>query len=279
MDHKIGRRARMQRPALLRVTPVGLRTRLYFHLYRSRRAQFSALYESAPLHYAPGMRMRLMPSDEGHSCIALTGVYEPVLTRQLVRTAQKGGVLVDVGANYGYYSLLWAAQRSDNRVMAFEASPRNHQQLLHNLDTNGVASQVEVHQLAMGQAQGQLQFDLGPAEQSGWGGFASSASAHHVSVDVMRLDQVWQREQDIAALKIDVEGADTWVLRGAEGLLRQRRVGVIYFEQNKPRMEALGIAPSEAVEFLRDVGYEARPMSNPKLDLVEYSAVARAGAR
>ena len=265
----------MQRPALLRATPIAWRTRLYFHLYRDRRAQFLPLFEKAPLHYAPGMSMRLMPSDEGHSCIALTGVYEPVLTQALVRTAGTGGMLVDVGANYGYYSLLWAAQRPDNRVLAFEASPRNHAHLLHNVATNGVAQLVEIRQQALGQTAGQLNFDLGPAEQSGWGGFASDASAHSVTVDVLRLDEVWQRPQDIAALKIDVEGADTWVLRGAESLLRQRRIGVIYFEQNKPRMQALGIHQGEAEAFLKDCGYAVVPMSDPSLDLVEFTASPR----
>jgi FkbM family methyltransferase len=160
-------------------------------------------------------------------------------------------------------------------VLAFEASPRNHAHLLHNVATNGVAQQVEIRQQALGQTAGQLNFDLGPAEQSGWGGFASDASAHSVTVDVLRLDEVWQRPQDIAALKIDVEGADTWVLRGAESLLRQRRIGVIYFEQNKPRMQALGIHQGEAEAFLKDCGYAVVPMSDPSLDLVEFTASPR----
>ncbi|MES2099792.1 MAG: FkbM family methyltransferase [Pseudomonadota bacterium] len=262
----------MQRPLMMRMTPVGLRTRLFYHLYRHRRERFAGLFQAARLHYAPQVSMRLMPTDEGHGCIALTGVYELDVTRRLVAAARGGGTLVDVGANYGYYSLLWAAQRPANRVVAFEASPRNFAHIEGNISRNGLGSRIELHRVAIGRNAGSLQFDVGPQDQSGWGGLATSASSRSVEVQVLRLDELWSTPDDIDVLKIDVEGADTWVLQGAEQLLRAKRIKAIFYEQNIGRMRELNIGRSEAGDFLRKMSYAVEPLTNPTKDLVEYWA-------
>lgn len=81
--------------------------------------------------------MKLSPYYEGHGCIAFLGFYELPLTRRIVKLAQKGGLLVDVGANYGYFSLLWGSQKKGNRTIAFEASPRNHEAIEANVSDAG----------------------------------------------------------------------------------------------------------------------------------------------
>lgn len=262
----------MQRPLLMQIAPLGVRIWLFYHLYRHRRERFIELFESAALHHAPRVSMRLMPTDEGHACIALTGVYELELTRRLVRAARECSILVDVGANYGYYSLLWAAQRPTNRVVGFEASPRNHAHLEANIARNGLGSQIELHRGALGRSTGSLHFDLGPAEQSGWGGLANTATSRTIEVRVSRLDELWSSSEDIDVLKIDVEGADTWVLQGAEQLLKQRRIKAIFFEQNLPRMRELNVPASEAADFLKKMAYSVEPLTDPSKDLVEYWA-------
>lgn len=265
----------MQRPLALRLAPPGLRTWMFYRFYRQRRERYRALYASARLHHAPGVAMRLMPTDEGHACIAFTGIYELELTRRVVDAAHRGGILVDVGANYGYYSLLWAAQHPGNRVIAFEASPRNFAPLEDNIARNRLTGQVELHRIALGSAAGRLKFDIGPPEQSGWGGLASDASLDTVDVDVLRLDEVWQRDDDIAVLKVDVEGADSWVLRGAQRLLEHQRIKAVYYEENKPRMRDLGIEPGDAETLLIAMGYSVQAFSDRKNDLVEFAAYPR----
>ena len=129
-----------------------------------------ALFDNAELAYAPGVRMKLLPTDEGHGCIATAGFYELPLTRTIARLGKQGGLMVDVGANYGYFSLLWAAQKLGNRVIAFEASPRNQQALRHNVEKNAFAEVVTLRSEAAGKEKGQLSFHLGPEGQTGWAG-------------------------------------------------------------------------------------------------------------
>lgn len=262
----------MKPPLLIRALPPSLRISAFYRLYRPRRQHFAPLYDAARLYFAPEVSMRLMPFDEGHSCIAFTGIYELDLTRRIVDAARRGGTLVDVGANFGYYSLLWASGHAANRVVAYEASPRNVAHLEGNIETNGLASRIEIRRCALGRAPGRMPFDVGPAQESGWGGLAPRASAASVEVEVRRLDDEALGDTEIAVLKIDVEGADTWVLQGAESLLRRRRIKLIFYEQNRARMRELGIELDEAQTYLRSLGYSVAPMSNPAAELVEFVA-------
>jgi FkbM family methyltransferase len=222
--------------------------------------------------------MKLVVGDCVSDPIAFTGIYELAFTRVLTGLAcDPGGVLVDVGANLGYFSLLWAAQKPENRVVAFEASPRNVSLLTHNIETNHVSDRVEVRAEAAGPECGAAQFDVGPEEQTGWGGIVHEATSSTVEVPMRRLDAALANEARIAVLKIDVEGADALVLEGAEQLLREKRIAHIFFECNKPRMARLGIPENRPIELLRDCGYMVQTLSTVT-DGSEFHATPAAGA-
>jgi hypothetical protein len=156
-------------PAILKMVPLKYRLqvyRLFFsrHLFFfSRRFEkYPELFENCRVHFAQGARLKLCPTDQGHAKIALTSVYEPELSRQISSLARIGGLLVDVGANYGYYSVLWTYGHLSNRVIAFEASPRNIIPLKHNIASNGLLDRVEIFQKALGRDRGSMRFLLGP---------------------------------------------------------------------------------------------------------------------
>jgi FkbM family methyltransferase len=219
--------------------------------------------------------MWLEPGDEIHDSIAYTGLYEMKLTRRFLRHARTSGLLVDVGANYGYFALLWAAANSSNRVIAFEASPRNVPGLRRNVEENRFADRIRVEACAASQHAGEIAFDLGPAQQTGWGGAAASHGVNTVRVPAVRLDDVLADEARIDVLKIDVEGAEAWVLAGADRLLREQRVRQIYFETNKPRLSALGLEIDASEKILRAAGYEITPLDDPDAEVAEFSAAPR----
>jgi hypothetical protein len=60
--------------------------------------------------------MQLLRGDSISESIAFTGLRELALTRNLAALAKKGGQFVEVGANMGYFSLLWAAARLVRQV-------------------------------------------------------------------------------------------------------------------------------------------------------------------
>jgi FkbM family methyltransferase len=263
----------MKRPLLLRLLPDRLRMAAWFHLYQPTTTHWHPLFQEALLGFAPRVSMELLPGDIISDSIAFTGIWELNLTRQLIAIARQGGTMVDIGANLGYFSLIWAASASANRCLSIEASPRNVAILRRNVDRNRFASCIEIIPKAAGKQADSLSFKVGPPEQTGWGGFASAASVEDILVEVVRVDEIFNVKQEIALLKIDIEGADTWALMGCEKLLKSRRIRSVWFEQNKPRMKALGIGEREAEEFLKSVGYIASPQSDPTSEQVEWSAV------
>ncbi|MFI5280421.1 MAG: FkbM family methyltransferase [Gemmatimonadales bacterium] len=254
----------------MRLLPDRLKAAAWGRMYRGSEGDWPHLFRDAPLRFAPTMTTDLVLGDVISSSIAFTGFYELVLSRYVRDVARRGGTMIDVGANLGYFSLLWAGVNDRNRCVSFEASPRVAALLQHNVRKNRLESRVEMHALAAGRERGRLDFHLGPADQTGWGGF-SPPTPETVSVDVIRVDEVVPAEP-VALLKIDAEGADTWVLMGCEKLLQSRLVGSICYEQNRPRMRHLGIADDEAMRFLESVGYVASPRTDPTRDNVEWFA-------
>jgi len=238
------------------MAPASCRTWIYYHLYRSRKDRWPGIYESAELHTAPGIFMKLSPTDEGHGLMAFGGIFEWPLTKEIVRLGRQGGVMVDVGANYGYFSLIWAAQNPSNRVIAFEASPRNHSFIFKNIERNNLGSQISLRSEAVGREAGQMSFLLGPESQTGWGGLIHEAGDKpSATVPVVTLDETLTDIPFIDVLKIDTEGADTWVLEGAKTFLKQQRLRNIFFEEHRGRMQALGIESGRAQQLLKANGY------------------------
>ena len=267
------------RPLLLRCLPLRLRGPAYYRLFSRHADRRAALFETAELAFARGTTMKLHPGDASHGEIAFTGLYELGLTRRIVRLAGEGGLLVDVGANYGYYACLWAARRRANTVIAYEPSEPNHAALRGNLGRNGLLDRATTFPFAVGRAGDTLPFFPGPPEQTGWGGFASRAGSARSEVPVVALDQHLAAlgVETVAVLKSDVEGADAWVMAGCERLLRERRIANVFYEENKPCMAALGIAEGEAARLLQRCGYAVRALSAPAAEIVSYRAFPARG--
>ncbi len=248
----------MHLETLMRCCPPRASERIATRLSRWGFALREKAFERSPLRYAPRVTMKLVPGDLISESIAWSGFYELPLTRQFVGMARRGGLLVDVGANLGYFSLLWASGGVQNKVIAFEASPRNQNLLKENIERNGFEKQVQIRHEAVGKETGTARFSLGPKEQTGWGGITLSGE-NQLEVPLIRLDEALPVDTKISLLKIDIEGADTWALEGARKLLERKQVELVWFEQNLDRMTKLGIQAADAQSFLSQVGYTVKP--------------------
>ncbi|MBD2391657.1 FkbM family methyltransferase [Aphanizomenon flos-aquae] len=251
---------------LKKIPLLWLRQKLYYRFFSKQAHKLSHLFDSVYLEFAPNIRLKPEPKDVGHQVIAFCGFYELELTRKIFALAKEGGLFVDVGANYGYFSCLWAAANPKNRVIAFEASPRNTSPLRENITNNNFQSRVEIHDIALGKEVGNLPFSFMSEEQTGWGGLSLKDEMNTINVPVVTLDQFWAESSystsTIDMLKIDTEGADTWVLQGAYQLLKEKRIKHIFFEENKVRMSALGILSETAKDLLLSCGYQITPMGS-----------------
>ena len=241
------------------IYPLWLREKLYFHMV-SRIALWPNAEKAMPLEFAPATLPSLLQTDCGHRQIAWLGFYERELTTTLSRLARRGGLLVDVGANVGYFSILWVALNVKNRAYAFEPSPRNLTMLRANVAAQMHPERIQICEYALGRESGEMPFDPGPDDQSGWGGFKRSISRQTIRVRVQRLDELLPPAAIVDCVKIDTEGADAWVIEGATKLLREKRIRHVLFEENSQRMQALGISPRTAERLLSDLGYVVSPL-------------------
>jgi FkbM family methyltransferase len=233
------------------------------------------LYEVARLALCPRVSMYdLIPGDIISGNIAFNGFYELALSREIASLSREGTLFVDVGANMGYFSLLWAGLNPRGRVIAYEAAPRNIKLVAHNIEQNGLADRITLVPKAAGHKTGTVHFNTGPIDQTGWGGISNDTSTDTVEVPLVRLDEELL-DSMIDVLKIDVEGADTWVLYGCEKLLKKRQIRKIFFEQNDARMAELGIGANEARDFLASVGYACIPFGQGGGEWVAYPPVSQ----
>ncbi len=256
---------------LLRCMPAALADKVYSHFLRGHAQRLPGAFHAAPLRLCPALRMNLNSSDTAHGRLAFTGVYDPELTAYLARLAPSGGLLVDVGANFGYFSLLWCGLAENNRSIAFEASPKVLPSLRENIAMNQLTKRIDLLEVAASNAASVISFDVGPPDQTGWGGISSAQTGEGVvQVPAARLDEVIDAPE-IALLKIDCEGADYLVLQGAERLLREKRIKHICFEENPPRMEKLGIESGSAARYVCGLGYQCKPFGGGK-SAFEYHA-------
>jgi len=180
------------------------------------------------------------------------------------RYLRPGMSVVDVGANVGLYTVL-ADQlvRPEGRVYAFEPSTESRTVLLRNLELNE-ATGVEVFGCALSDKAGRAVLQGVDGEGDGFrhlrpraDGVAPVGTGHE-SVEVATLDE-WAaadpvRQMPVDFMKIDVEGGEYAVLRGATLLLARSPDVVVMFESWPEYCARYGHTPSDVHGFLRDTG-------------------------
>lgn len=172
----------------------------------------------------------------------------------LNRFLSPGQVMIDVGANYGVFSL--AASRlvgSGGRVIAFEPAQSTFSVFERNLALNGV-SNVRALRLALSELPGKLRLyhNIDATRNS----LAASPDANdYEEVEVRTLDEVARENgiNQIGFLKIDVEGADELVCRGAVQTL-QASLPPVLFEHNPESAARIGLGRSTG-RTLTQLGY------------------------
>ncbi len=160
-------------------------------------------------------------------------------------------VFVDVGANQGLFTLVAAARNPDLRVFAFEPNPNVHELLLDNLAANHLMERVTVSALAVSDEPGTVEFRIPESRYAAVAAIdavSRSRSGTLIEVATVRLDDLLGGEA-VDVVKVDVEGAESMVLRGAQQTLRRTRAAVIL-----EVLEPHDYAGAERV--LRDLDYD-----------------------
>jgi FkbM family methyltransferase len=212
-----------------------------------------------------GVRFRL---DESLRRFKTDGEGE--IQSALERHLRPGSLFVDVGANFGLHSLLAChLVGAHGAVIAVEPVPENLRLLRRNLQLNGFTARSEVIPKALvAEPSGDLEMTIEPG-LSPAATLSGIPGGKTVRVPTTTLDEVLCREDRLPALvKIDVEGAEHEVLKGAPNLLR--RGATLLVEVHRFALPSFHSSPELLREFLEGFGYTETRLSEMKSHQGDY---------
>jgi FkbM family methyltransferase len=254
-----------------------LRTNTYFAIQRhwmahwpfvsgqyAPRVFLAAVLPVVPVWYQvePKIKMLLDPEDQVARTILESGEWEPVSWQMMRERLGKGGTFVDVGAHIGYYSLKAAAL--GDRVIAIEPNPETVRKLQANIEASGTQA-VAVAAVACGDVESMLDLFAAPVANTGETSLSKSnasqvgAVTNTYKVRIRPLDDIIHEAGRVRVdvIKIDVEGAEYLVLKGALATL-DRHHPMLLLELIDRQLQSMGAGVAQVVELLRTHGYTAR---------------------
>jgi FkbM family methyltransferase len=203
---------------------------------------------------SPSPKTPIVTRVPGHRDVELISYYdqflgyyehcEPQTKRWFVEHAKPDWVILDCGANIGYYSILFSRLCPSGHVYAFEPTD-TADMLVENLAHSDALHNVEVVRCALGATSGELEESIFRI----WGEAAERRAYPFMTIDAF----VAERRLRVDAIKIDVDSFDLEVIRGARETLQEQDPFVMV-ELNHALSQRQQSVP-QAFEFMIELGY------------------------
>ena len=179
------------------------------------------------------------------------------LTTELFKSVVKlGDVVLDLGANIGYYTLLASRLvRSQGHVYAFEPEPTNFSLLNRNIDLNNYTN-ITTYQKAVSSKSGTMKFFVNTKDTGAHSLYDldmeyGASSRRFITVDVVTLDELLP---NLVAnvVKMDIEGAELPALAGMKGIIARSPNLKFFMELCTSRTSRIGYTLDEVYDVLRN---------------------------
>jgi FkbM family methyltransferase len=202
-----------------------------------------------------GLRWRLNPADFVQADVFWLGRKDYYDLYHLERILQPDHVLFDVGANFGYYSVVLASRLNKKCVIhAFEPSPPTLARLRHHVAINGLDCVVQIHDIALSDQVGTAALATKDGNSGGTHVVASDATSTLVQLTTLDAFCEELRLTRLDAIKIDVEGFEERVLLGGRQTLRRWRPALL-LELEPARLRDKQTSVERVVLLLQEMGY------------------------
>ena len=153
------------------------------------------------------------------------GLHEFVDMMVLLHFLRDDDLFLDIGANVGSFSILASAVRGADTI-AFEPDPESAKRFLQNVRLNDMQARVRLLQVAVGGANGTVNFSVG---QDTMNQVVQDGSGSTRTVELRTLDSALDGRRP-AMIKMDVEGYEKQALSGAEAVLAMDSLKIIELE-------------------------------------------------
>jgi FkbM family methyltransferase len=195
--------------------------------------------------------------------ILLDGVWEPWISRVFVDVVKPGMHVVDIGANLGWYSILAAGRVGPKgRLSAFEANPVLCDLVFRSLVVNGFADRSAVVNKAVFSETTTLEFRTLKRLTGGGSLYLQPSTADTLrdelitlQVPATRLDDYFAAGARVDVIKVDAEGAEPHILKGAQRVLRENRNLQLIIECEVSRFAQAGWSIETFAGELDELGF------------------------
>jgi FkbM family methyltransferase len=203
-----------------------------------------------------GSKMELDLRDSG-VCrdLFLWGGREPECTRIFKGELREGDVVLDIGANIGYYVLLEALFLGPKgKIYALEPSPETYRRLVKNLELNAIEPEVELRQLAVSDRPGKVVMQLGPASNHHRILPQDSMAERRVEVEATTIDDLIG-DKKIDMIRLDTEGSEVLIIQGMKNVLARGGPLKMFIEVHPKLAGQYGSDIGEMLNTLAEAGF------------------------
>jgi FkbM family methyltransferase len=182
------------------------------------------------------------------------GTYEKGTIHYLQKNLKNGEVFLDIGANIGLMSTIASkCVGKDGKVFSIEANPKTASILSHNLSLNQ-CDNATILQVALGNEEGTATlYENWSVNRGGASLLSQEKNASGVDVSLTTLDSIFDLNQSVAMIKLDVEGFELEVLKGGQNLIKNQ-LPEFCIEISSEREHEKGVTGKEVLEFLKSLG-------------------------
>jgi FkbM family methyltransferase len=200
-----------------------------------------------------GHKVYLDPNDSMY--LFINEIYEPYETELISSIIKPGTVVLDIGANIGYHTLLFAKLVGQSgKVFAFEPSPANFRLLEKNVSVNGY-SNVILEQKAVSNRNEKKKLYLNENAMMHTI-YKSHASLDSVEIDTISLDNYFRNYGGkIDFIKMDIEGSEITALEGMQTILQRQNDIKLLVAFNPSAILKYGYKPEQQIDLLVSNGF------------------------
>jgi len=191
--------------------------------------------------------------------LSINGIYEKFETELVKNEIKENDIVIDIGANIGYYTLIFAKLVGKNgKVIAFEPDPSNFKLLKKNIEVNGYKNVILV-QKAVSTKNEILKLHLCDSNHAMHRIYDSKYGKESIDIESINLDDYLGENMPLDKInfvKMDIEGSELFALGGMQKLLNKNNSLKILTEFAPGAIMDSGKDPEELPKLLEDCGFK-----------------------
>jgi FkbM family methyltransferase len=202
-----------------------------------------------------------------------TSVYEPdtcKILRSYIESTESPS-FIDIGSNIGLISLYMLRYIPEIKIYAFDPGPHQSMLFRKTIGDNKLEKNVQLYEIALSNKDGKSSFNIHDTRHVSADGLIDTERAGETSrieISTKRLDTWWHDSlnPNINLIKIDTEGAELWVLEGAQELIKKCKP-VIMIEMNSINYRNYPYDIKDVYNYLINLEYSVFTFNNEPVDL------------